>query len=135
MMCRDQCATSGKEDIATIAQNRATFPGKIWRDDQVAGLYPGVIQNRKTFYLYFRTKSRKEGVSNRRLRKPRPGPNTANDRLFKAPLAKPLFQSERKLTRPPALPMFEHITYQNMLKTERRQAWTNGYLQNIPPDG
>ncbi|MDD2467072.1 MAG: Arm DNA-binding domain-containing protein, partial [Desulfobulbus sp.] len=43
-----------------IAQIKAAIPGEILRDDQVTGLHLRVFENRKSFYLYFRTKAGKE---------------------------------------------------------------------------
>ncbi len=59
-MCCDQCATSRKGDVVNIAQIKAAVPGEILRDDQVTGLHLRVFENRKSFYLYFRTKAGKE---------------------------------------------------------------------------
>jgi len=42
------------------AQIRLAVPGDILRDDQVTGLHLRVFENRKSFYLYYRTKNRKE---------------------------------------------------------------------------
>lgn len=36
------------------------MPGEILRDDQVTGLHLRAFENRKSFYLYFRTKTDKE---------------------------------------------------------------------------
>lgn len=54
----DQYATS--RDAMNNAQIRSAAPGDILRDDQVTGLHLRAFDNRKSFYLYYRTKSRKE---------------------------------------------------------------------------
>lgn len=43
-----------------ISKIRAAMPGEILRDDQVTGLHLRAFENRKSFYLYFRTKTGKE---------------------------------------------------------------------------
>lgn len=85
-----------------IAQIKAAVPGETMRDDQVTGLHLRVFENRKSFYLYFRTKAGKE-------RRPKLGDygiitldqarKAARDMLFKVSLGEDPVADRKKSTK------------------------------------